>query len=115
MKESEINVKPLGKTFTFAASMGSMLKLLDARIAVAQSEKVMNDNKADEISVLQAQVKEAKTMIDLVADLLSMTDKEKKQLVNNATADEISDLIIEISDELQGITPDDRTKSGDED
>lgn len=115
MKESEINVKPLNKTFTFAASMGSMLKLLDARIATAQAEKVMNDKKASEIDQLQAQAKEAKTMIDLVADLLSMTDKEKEQLVNRATADEISDIIIEISDELQGITPDDRTKSGNED
>lgn len=114
MEKSKITVKPLGKTFTFAGSMGAMLKLLDARIATAQSEKIMNDNKADEISVLQAQAKEAKTMIDLVSDLLGMTDKEKEQLVNRATADEISDIIIKISDELQGISPEDRSKSGEE-
>lgn len=111
MQKSKVTVTALNKTFNFQASMGSMLKLLDARIATAQAEKVMNDKKASEIEVLQAQAKEAHVMLDLVADLLHMSDNEKKQLVNSATADEISDIIVDISDKLQGVTADDRSKS----
>lgn len=114
MKESKINVKPLGKTFTFAASVGATLHLMDSRIIVAQAEKIENDKKSDEVAVLQAQVKEAKTMVDLVVDILGMTDEEKEQLLNNATVDEIADILTEISDILNGITPDDRKKSGEE-